>query len=264
MLFINGIVGFLLWAIDDLTGVHSQTLLQIRGNLLLTVFVAALIALAFAVVRLAIQLDPDEPFANAPTLLLVLGVIVAVTSIAGPGFVALGEAAVTVLIVIVIQLRHVDVDAFVLLKAALVVSAVILVGGLVRGIATGEILQTRVSAAEVDGIIRLFVFLLGLSVYFIEERRYWRAQPPTPVVVEQLHKACKENDFSAISRWLGGSITFSQADQRMMAELILPRRLIVDGDIAIVPTPDAGMLYLRIKKGQVEELRRYLGEHQVG
>ncbi|MGH2365423.1 MAG: hypothetical protein ACRDHX_12340 [Chloroflexota bacterium] len=257
ILAINGFVGLSLWAIDEATQTHSQTLLLIRGNLLLTLFVAALVALAFAGARLAITLDPREPLANLPALILVLGVILAVTSIAGPGFVAAGEAGVMVLTVAVIQLRKINVNPYVLLKAALVISAIILVAGLVRGIFTGEILQTRVSPVELDGVMRLFVFLLGVSVYFIEEHRHWQAAPPTPVVVDRLHRACQENDFSAISRWLGPGMTLSHAQQHLLASLVLPRRLIVDGDFALAPTPAGGLLCFRVERGQVHELREY-------
>jgi hypothetical protein len=124
------------------------------------------------------------------------------------------------------------------------------------GIATGQLLETRISPQAIDGSMRLFVLLIGLSLYFIEERRYWRAQPPAPVVVEELQRACEENDFGAISRWLGEGLVFSQEDQRLMAGLVLPSRMIVDGDVAVVATP-AEMLLFRVKKGQVVELRRF-------
>ena len=77
--------------------------------------------------RQGLKLDPEQPVATPAVLVVIVLVIVAVTSIAGPVFVAIGEAGV---------------------------------------------------------LVRLLVFLLGLSLYLAEERRSWRAEPPTPVVVE--------------------------------------------------------------------------------
>ncbi|MHB8620204.1 MAG: hypothetical protein ACYDAG_11665 [Chloroflexota bacterium] len=258
ILGINGTVGALLWATDELTGAHNPTLLEIRGNLPLTLFLAALIALAYAVVRLALQLDPDEPSADKPALVLLLLVIVAVTSISGPVFVAIGEAGVLLVLLAVLWLRKWEVDSFIVLKGVLIAGGLVLVAGLAIGIATGELLQTRFSPTGLVGAIRLLVFLLGLSVYLLEERRHWNAEPPTPAVVERLHLACKHNDFGAISRWLADDLTFSQADQRMLAQLILPRRLVVDGDVALAPTPEGGVVLVRVIKGRVTELRTYL------
>jgi hypothetical protein len=252
---INGIVGSLLWAIDQGTGQHSPTLLAIRSNLPLTLFVAALIALAYAVGRLGLKLDPEEPPANPAALVLVVLVIVAVTSIAGPVYVAIGEAALLVLLLLVLRLRKWEGNAYLVLKAVLIASAIILLGGIGTGIGSGQLLETRVSLQAADGLLRLIVFLLGLSLYFIEERRNWREMPPTPMVVEHLQRACKDNDFGAISRWLSEGLTFSQADQRALAEAIMPRRLIVDGDVAVLPSLSGELLLFRVRKGQVVEIR---------
>ncbi|HLG73200.1 MAG TPA: hypothetical protein VK009_22490 [Chloroflexota bacterium] len=254
----NGAIGFLLWAIDEGMAGDNPTLLQIRSNLPLTAFVAALIALAYAVGRLGLKLDPDEPLANAPALVIVVLVIVAVTSIAGPVFVAIGEACLLVLLLLVLRLRHWDVNAYLIIKGVLVASSIVLLGGIGTGIATGQLLETRLSLQSTDDLMRLFVLLLGLSLYFIEERRHWLSQPPTPVVIDRLQRACKQNDFAHIHRWLGEDLTFSQADQHLLAELILPRRLIVDGDVAGVPTPTGDFVLFRVKKGQVVEMRHYL------
>jgi hypothetical protein len=253
----NGAIGLLLWAIDEGTGRQNDTLLQIRSNLPLTAFVAALIALAYAVGRMGLKLDPDAPLANPAVLVIVVLVIVAVTSIAGPVFVAIGEAGMLVLLLLVLRLRHWEVNAYKVIKAVLIASSIILLGGLGAGIATGGLLETRVSLDRVSDLMRLFVLLLGLTLYFVEERRYWLSQPPTPVIVDRLQHACKQNDFAAISRWLGEGLVFSQADQRLLADLILPRRLIVHGDVAAVPTPGGEFVVFRVKKGQVAEMRVY-------
>ena len=257
VMLINGIVGSLLWAIDQGTGQNSPTLLHIRSNLPLTLFVAALIALAYAVGRLGWRLDPEEPLANAPVLVLIVMVIVAVTSIAGPVFVAIGEAAVLVLLVLLLRLRHWQGNAYLVIKAVLIASAVILLGGVATGIGSGQILETRVSLEAADGLLRLIIFLLGLSLYFWEERRYWREMPPTPVVVESLQRACRKGDFTAVSRWLGEGLAFTQTDQRALAEAIMPRRLVVDGDVAVLPSLSGELLLFRVRKGQVLEMRRY-------
>lgn len=257
VLAINGLVGGVLWAADELTGGQNRTLLEIRGNLPLTLFVAALIALAYAVGRLAVHLDPEQPFANAAVLVLILVVIVGVTSAAGPAFVAVGEAGALVLLLFVLRLRHWQGNAYLVLKAVLILSSIILLGGVGTGIATGQLLDTRVSLLAVDGLVRLLVFLLGLSLYLLEERRYWHTLPPTPVVVEHLQRACKGNDFGAISHWLGEDLVFSQSDQRLLAELILPRRMIVDGDVAVVHSPPSDLLLFRVHKGQVVDMHRF-------
>jgi len=253
----NGVIGLLLWAIDQGTGRHNDTLLRIRSNLPLTAFVAALIALAYAVGRMGFKLDPREPPANPAVLVVVVLVIVAVTSIAGPVFVAIGEAGMLVLLLLVLRLRHWEVNAYLVIKAVLIASSIILLGGLGAGIATGSLLETRVSLDRVSDLVRLLVLLLGLTLYFVEERRYWLSQPPTPVVVERLQRACKLNDFAAISRWLGEGLVFSQADQRLLAGMILPRRLIVHGDVAAVSTPGGELVVFRVQKGQVAEMRVY-------
>ncbi|HEX6511402.1 MAG TPA: hypothetical protein VF157_03825 [Chloroflexota bacterium] len=258
----NGAIGLILWAVDEATGRQNATLLLIRSNLPLTAFVAALIALAYAVGRLGLKLDPEQPLANPAVLVIVVLVIVAVTAIAGPAFVAIGEAAVLVLLLIVLRLRGWEGNAYLVIKAVLIASSIILLGGLGAGIATGALLETRFSVARADELMRLCLLLLGLSLYFVEERRHWRAQPPTPVVVDRLQRACKQNDFAAISRWLGEGLVFSQGDQRLMAELILPRRLIVDGDVAAVSTPGGELLIFRVRKGQVVEMGVY-GRQEV-
>jgi hypothetical protein len=255
----NGAMGLLLWAVDEGTGRQNETLLQIRSNLPLTAFVAALIALAYAVGRLGLKLDPEAPLANPAVLVIVVLVIVAVTSIAGPVFVAIGEAGMLVLLLVVLRVRHWDVDAYLVIKAVLIASSIILLGGLGAGIATGSLLETRVSLDRVSDLMRLFVLLLGLTLYFVEERRYWLAQPPTPVVVDRLQRACKLNDFVSISHWLGEGLVFSQSDQRLLADLILPRRLIVHGDVAAVSTPGGEFVVFRVQKGQVAEMRVYRG-----
>jgi hypothetical protein len=251
----NGVIGLLLWTIDQATGNQNATLLQIRSNLPLTAFVAALIALAYAVGRMAVKLDPEAPLANPAVLIVVVLVIVAVTSIAGPVFVAIGEAGVLVLLLLVLRLRHWEVDAYLVIKAVLIAGSIILLGGLGAGIATGSLLETRLSLDRASDLMRLCVLLLGLGLYFIEERRYWLAQPPTPVVVVRLQRACKLNDFGAISRWLGEGLVFSQADQKLLAELILPRRLVVDGDVAAMSTPGGDFIVFRVRKGQVTDMR---------
>jgi hypothetical protein len=253
----NGIIGLLLWAIDQIDGQQSDTLLQIRSNLPLTAFVAALIALAYAVGRLGLKLDPEEPLANAPVLVIVVLVIVAVTSVAGPVYVAIGEAVLLLLLLLVLRLRHSEVNAYRIIKGVLIASSLVLLVGLSTGIATGQLLETRLSLQSADGLMRLMVLLLGLSLYLMEERRYWLSQPPTPTVVERLQRACKQNDFARIHRWLGEDLVFSQADQRLLSELILPRRLIVDADIAGLTTPTGDFLLFRVHKGQVVEMRRY-------
>jgi hypothetical protein len=253
----NGAIGLLLWAIDEGTGKHNQTLLLIRSNLPLTCFVAALIALAYAVGRLGLKLDPEQPLANAAVLVMVVLVIVAVTFVAGPVYVAIGEAGMLILLLLVLRLRNWEGNAYLVIKAVLIASSIILLGGVGAGIATGDLLETRVSLERADDLSRLVVFLLGLSLYIIEERRYWLSQPPTPTVIHRLQRACKQNDFSQVQRWLGEKLVFTQADQRLLAELILPRRLIVDGDIAGVPTPTGDFLLFRVHKGQVVEMRRY-------
>jgi len=257
VLFFNGLVGLLLWAIDQLTDRHNPTLLLIRGELPLTLFVAALVALAYAVGRLAVHLDPQQPFHNAPALVLIVMVIVGVTSIAGPAFVAIGEAALLVLLLLVLRLRHWDGNHYLVIRAVLIMSSLILLGGIGAGIATGQLLEVRVSVEAADGLVRLVIFLLGVSLYFVEERRYWWTNPPTPVIVEQLHRACRGNDFGRISRWLGEGLVFAQTDQRLLAELILPRRIIVDGDVAIVPSAGGDLILFRVRNGQVAEMRRY-------
>ncbi len=256
----NGVIGLLLWAIDEATNRQNSILLEIRSNLPLTAFVAALIALAYAVGRLGLKLDPDEPLANAAVLVVMVLVIVAVTAIAGPVFVAVGEAGMLVLLLLVLRLRHWQGNAYLVIKAVLIASSIILLGGLGAGVATGQMLETRLSFERADDIMRLFLLLLGLSLYFFEERRYWLAQPPTPVVVERLQRACKQNDFALIHRWLGQDLVFSQGDQRLLANLILPRRLIVDGDLAGLATPGGDFLLFRVRKGQVVELRRFEGK----
>ncbi|MFI5267519.1 MAG: hypothetical protein ACHQ7M_09100 [Chloroflexota bacterium] len=253
----NGVIGLLLWAADQGTGRQNDTLLQIRSNLPLTAFVAALIALAYVVGRMGLKLDPEEPLANPAVLVIVVMVIVAVTSISGSVFVAIGEAGMLVLLLLVLWLRHWEVNAYKVIKAVLIASSIILLGGLGAGIATGSLLETRVSLDQVSDLMRLFVLLLGLTLYFVEERRYWLSQPPTPVVVHRLQRACKLNDVAAISRWLGEGLVFSQSDQRLLADLILPRRLIVDGDIAAVSTPGGEFVVFRVRKGQVAEMRVY-------
>ncbi|HEU0168123.1 MAG TPA: hypothetical protein VFS62_10125, partial [Chloroflexota bacterium] len=70
VLAINGAVGAILWGVDQVTGRDNETLLQIRSNLPLTLFVAALIALAYGVARMAAHLDPERPFRNAAQLVL--------------------------------------------------------------------------------------------------------------------------------------------------------------------------------------------------
>jgi hypothetical protein len=255
----NGGIGLLLWAIDEASGRQNQTLLLIRSNLFLTAFVAALIALAYAVGRLGLKLDPEEPLANAAVLVIVVLVIVAVTSIAGPVYVAIGEAGMLFLLLLVLRLRKWKGNAYLVIKAVLIASAIILLGGVGAGIATGGLLDTRLGLDRTGELMRLFVLLLGLSLYFMEERRYWLSQPPTPVVVDRLQRACKQNDFTQIHRWLGEDLVFSQADQRMLADLILPRRLIVDADIAGAPTPGGDFVLFRVCKGQVVEMRRYEG-----
>jgi hypothetical protein len=239
----NGVIGLLLWAIDEGTGRHSDTLLLIRSNLFLTAFVAALIALAYSVGRLGVLLDPEEPFTNP----------------AVPVFVAVGEAGMLVLLLLVLRLRNWQDDAYLVIKGVLIGCAAILLGGVGAGIATGQLLETRFSAERVDELMRLFVFLFGMSLYFIEERRYWRSRPPTPVAVQRLQRACKQNDFTEISRWLGEGLVFTHEDQRRMADLILPRRLIVDGDLAGLATPGGDFLLFRVHRGQVVEMRRYEG-----
>ena len=253
----NGVIGLLLWAADEGTGRQNDTLLQIRSNLPLTAFVAALIALAYAVGRMGLKLDPDEPPANPAVLVIVVLVIVAVTSIAGPVFVAVGEAALLALLLLVLRVRHWEVNAYMVIKAVLIASSIVLLGGLGAGIATGSLLETRLSLDRVSDLMRLFVLLLGLTLYFVEERRNWLAQPPTPVVVDRLQRACKQNDFAAISRWLGEGLVFSQADQRLLADLILPRRLIVHGDVAAVSAPGGEFVVFRVVKGQVLNMRVY-------
>jgi hypothetical protein len=255
VLAINGAVGSILWGVDQATGRQNETLLQIRSNLPLTLFVAALIALAYGVGRMAAHLDPERPFRNAAQLVLILVVIVAVTSMAGPFFVAVGEAGALLLLLLVLRLRHWKGNAYLVLRAVLIGSSIILLGGLGSGIATGQLLETRFSLEAVDGLLRLLAFLLGLSVYFLEEHRYWWSSPPTPVVVEQLQRACMTNDFAYIHRWLGDDLVFSQADQRRLGNLILPRRLIVDGDVAVVPDPPGDLLFFRVRAGRVVELR---------
>ncbi|HEU0169425.1 MAG TPA: hypothetical protein VFS62_16735, partial [Chloroflexota bacterium] len=262
VLAINGAVGAILWGVDQVTGRDNETLLQIRSNLPLTLFVAALIALAYGVARMAAHLDPERPFRNAAQLVLILAVIVAVTSMAGPFFVAVGEAGALLLLLLVLRLRHWQGNAYLVLRIVLIGSAGILLGGLGSGIATGQLLETRFSLEAVDGFLRLLAFLLGLSVYFLEEHRYWWSSPPTPVVVEQLQRACMTNDFAFIHRWLGDDLTFSQADQRMMGDLILPRRLVVDGDVAIVPDTSGDLLFFRVDNGRVAELRVF--EPKIG
>lgn len=254
---INGGVGLLLWAADEFTGGRNPTLLEIRANLLLTAFVAALIALAYAVGRLGVKLNPEQPQINAPVLVLMVLVIVAATSIAGPVFVVIGEACLLVLLILVLRVRHLELNAYLVIKAVLVVSSAILLAGIGTGIATGSLLETRVSLQAADGLLRLIVFLLGLSLYFVEEWRYWRAQPPTPIVVRQLQRACRDNDFASISRWLGEELTFTQKDQRYLANLILPRRMIVDADMAGVYNPHGDFVLFRVCKGQVVEMRRF-------
>src|SRR5579884_2286461 len=229
----NGAVGLLLWAIDEATNRQNPTLLAIRSNLPLTIFVATLIALAYTAVRLGLKLDPQQPLANAPLLVVMVLVIVAVTSIAGPVFVAIGEAGL------------------------LVASSIILLGGLGAGVATGQLLETRISVERLDDIGRLVLLMLGLSLYFFEERRHWQAQPPTPAVVERLQRACKLNDFALIHRWLGEDLVFSQSDQRLLAGLILPRRMVVDGDLAGVAAPSGEFVLFRVRKGQVVDMRVY-------
>ena len=254
---INGIVGLILWAVDQATGRQNETLLQIRSNLPLTLFVAALIALAFAVGRLGLTLDVARPFANPAVFILILAVIVGVTSVAGPVFVAIGEAAALLLLLAALRLRYQDVNAYLVLKAVLIASSVILLGGLGSGIVTGQLLETRFSVEAVDGLLRLVGFLLGMSLYMIEERRYWWTVPPVPVVVEQLQKACKQNDFGAVQRWLGPELVFSQGTQRLLSELILPRRIMVDGDLAAVANPTGALLFVRVHKGLVTELQTF-------
>jgi hypothetical protein len=263
----NGAIGLLLWAVDQGTGRQNDTLLQIRGNLPLTAFVAALIALAYAVGRMGLKLDPEQPLANPAVLVIVVLVIVAVTSIAGPVFVAVGEAGMLVLLLVVLRLvvprlRRWEVNAYLVIKAVLIASSIILLGGLGAGITTGSLLETRVSLDRVSDLMRLFVLLLGLTLYFVEERRYWLSQPPTPVVVDRLQRACKLNDFVAIRRWLGDGLVFSQSDQRLLADLILPRRLIVHGDVAAVSTPTGELVVFRVRKGQVAEMRVYRDRRQ--
>lgn len=253
----NGAIGLLLWALDEATGRQNDTLLQIRSNLPLTAFVAALIALAYAVGRMGLKLDPQAPLANPAVLVVVVLVIVAVTSIAGPVFVAVGEAGILVLLLVVLRVRHWDVNAYLVIKGVLVASSIILLGGLGAGIATGSLLDTRLSLDRVSDLMRLLVLLLGLTLYFVEERRYWLSQPPTPVVVDRLQRSCKLNDFAAISRWLGEGLVFSQTDQRLLADLILPRRIIVHGDVAAVSTPGGEFVVFRVDKGQVTEMRVY-------
>jgi len=254
---INGVVGLLLWAVDQLTGRQNQTLLQIRSNLPLTLFVAALIALAYAVGRMAVHLDPHKPFANAAVFVLILVLIVGVTSVAGPVFVAVGEAGALLLLLLVLRLRHWQDDAYLVLRAVLLASSIILLGGTASGIATGQLLETRFSVEAVDGILRLVAFLLGMSLYFLEERRFWWTSPPTPVVVEQLQRACKQDDFGQVQRWLGEALVFAQADQRLLAELILPRRLIVDGDVAVVSSPSGELILFKVRQGRVVDIRTF-------
>jgi hypothetical protein len=254
---INGGVGLVLWAVDVLTGGHYPALLQIRANLLLTAFTAALIALAYAVGRLGVKLDPQQPQINAPVAVLMVLVIVAATSIAGPPFVAVGEAVLLILLILILRLRHLEVNAYLIIKGVLIASSVVLLGGIATGIATGSLLETRISVQALDGLLRLIVFLLGLGLYFAEEWRYWRALPPTPMVIRLLQRACRDNDFAAISRWLGEELTFSQTDQRYLAELVLPSRLIVDGDVAAVASPTGDFALFRVRKGQVVDMRRF-------
>jgi len=253
---INGGIGLLLWAADEATGGENPTPLQIPAALL-TGFVAALIALAFAVGRLGVKLDPEQPHANAPALVFIVLVIVAVTSIAGPVFVAIGESGVLILLILVLRLRKLEVNTYLVIKGVLIASSIILLGGIGTGIASGSLLETRVSVEAADGLVRLVIFLLGLSLYFVEERRYWRAQPPTPRVIEELQRACRHNDFSAISRWLGEELVFSQTDQHYLAETVLPRRLMVDGDLAGFCSPNGDFALFRVRRGQVVEMRRF-------
>ena len=259
----NGVIGLLLWAIDEATNRQNPTLLGIRSNLPLTIFVATLIALAYAVGRLGLKLDPNEPLTNAPVLVVMVLVIVAVTSIAGPVFVAVGEAGMLFLLLAFLRLRHWQGNAYLVIKALLIASSIILLGGLGASVATGQLLETRMSVERWDDIARLFLLLLGLSLYFFEERRYWESQPPTPVVVERLQRACKQNDFGLIHRWLGEDLVFSQSDQRLLASLILPRRMVVDGDIAALASPSGEFLLFRVRKGQVLEMRVYEGNRQL-
>jgi|GEM_PF-3666584 hypothetical protein len=253
----NGAVGLLLWAIDEATNRQNPTLLAIRSNLPLTIFVATLIALAYTAVRLGLKLDPQQPLANAPLLVVMVLVIVAVTSIAGPVFVAIGEAGMLVLLLLVLRLRHWQGNAHLLIKGLLIASSIILLGGLGAGVATGQLLETRISVERLDDIGRLVLLMLGLSLYFFEERRHWQAQPPTPAVVERLQRACKLNDFALIHRWLGEDLVFSQSDQRLLAGLILPRRMVVDGDLAGVAAPSGEFVLFRVRKGQVVDMRVY-------
>jgi hypothetical protein len=48
----------------------------------------------------------------------------------------------------------------------------------------------------------------------------------------------------------------------MMGDLILPRRLVVDGDVAIVPDTSGDLLFFRVDNGRVAELRVF--EPKIG